>query len=255
MLLLLPWLLVAGALVISQEPFEEAADDDGAVVIVEPRAHPNFRYVLELFRDRVPASWSLYVFHGSTNGAAARAAADGWVRTGRKVEFHDLGVDNLNAAQYNALFKSVKFWEMMQEEDLLIVQTDAVPCSSSPYPLSKFRKFPYIGCAYTGQVGRDTYWEQYGFFGSGGLSFRKRSFALRCAKAYPPLHAPEAEDVTFGECVAEFGAPKPTARDLSEFCTQNSFLAPSWGAHQVAQQLPADQKPAFRGYCPESARI
>ena len=255
LLLLVAGVSLAWACAGRAEAFEASGDGGGAIIIVEPRAHPAFKYVLDLYIRRVPSDWKLYVFHGSKNGEYARQAAQGWIQANREVEFRDLGVANLDAAAYNKLFKTRAFWESMDVENLLVVQTDSVPCAASPFDLAQFTKFPYIGCAYGDKVGKNTFWDGFGFYGSGGLSFRKRSFALKCTAARPPGVEPEAEDVTFGECVAEFGNPKPTAQDLLDFCTQNNFGSKSWGAHQIGNQLPQAQKKAFVNYCPESAAI
>lgn len=37
-----------------------------AMVIVEPREHPNLQYVLENFDRLMPLHYDLYVFHGKT---------------------------------------------------------------------------------------------------------------------------------------------------------------------------------------------
>jgi hypothetical protein len=232
----------------------------GCVAIVEPRKHPRFKETLDLFLARVPGDWSLYVFCGTDNESFARDAAKSWIESGRTVEIANLGVANLSADLYNKLFKTKQFWQRFREETVLVVQTDAVPCASSPIDIGHFAEkgFGYIGCAYGNRVGKNTYWDDHSFYGVGGLSLRRKSFALKVCDAFPPGTAPEAEDVAFSDGVDLFASeyPKPTASDLIDFCAQNaSRPGRSWGAHQIGRQLPDSEKRAFYEYCPAAREI
>ena len=233
-----------------------ASGERGAVVIVEPRAHANFRAVLDNFLKVVPAEYdTLYVYHGTENKQAAQAATAGWVAAGKRVVLASVGVPNLTADGYNALLKSRGFWEGIDAEKILVVQTDAAACEMSPHSLRQFEKFGYIGCSY-GQgipTGRDSRaWGKHAYFGVGGLSFRRKSFCLRCCERAGGAgdDGTTPEDVFFSDCVADFGEPKPSPMDLAQFCTQNKFDQKSWGAHQIGKQLNAAQKKAFYAYCP-----
>lgn len=237
-----------------------SASEPGCVLIVEPRKHPRFRETLDLFMKRVPEHWSLVVCHGTDNANYARDAARSWLEAGRNVRMENLGVANLNASMYNALFKTRAFWERFAEEAILVVQTDAVPCSASPMDISSFvdKGFGYIGVPYGDRVGRDAYWKGHSFYGVGGLSLRRKSFCLKVCDAFPPGTEPEAEDVAFGDGVDLFAReyPRPTADDLLDFGAQNtSRPGRSWGAHQIGNQLPDAEKTAFFEYCPESRGI
>lgn len=241
----------AGALRCGTEGF---SGERGAVVIVEPRAHPAFRAVLDNFLGVVPEEYdTLYVYHGTDNEQAAVTAAAGWVAAGKRVVLASVGVPNLTAGGYNALLKSCGFWEAIDAEKILVVQTDAAACEMSPHALRGFEKFGYIGCSYgkTVPVGRGHAWGKHGYYGVGGLSFRRKSFCLQCCVRQGD-DGTTPEDVFFSDCVADFGNPKPTTADLAQFCTQNSFDEKSWGAHQIGKQLPAAQKKAFYAYCKAS---
>lgn len=233
---------------------EAFSEEGGCVLIVEPRAHENFGAVLEAFLRVVPSGYdSLFVYHGTENGDFAREAAKAWTDAGKRVVFRSLGVPNLDADTYNALFKRKEFWEGIDREKILVVQTDAVPCAASPHKLADFERFGYIGCSYGVDfpTGRSSdVWGNHGYYGVGGLSFRRRSFCLKCCARGEKPGENVAEDVFFGDGMADFGDPKPTASDLARFCTQNSFDAPSFGAHQIKKQLNPLHKKAFFAYCP-----
>jgi hypothetical protein len=233
---------------------EAFSAEGGCVLIVEPRKHENFKAVLDAFLRAVPDDYdTLFVYHGVANGDFARAAAGSWIGAGKRVVFRPLGVSDLDAETYNALFKRGDFWRGIDREKILVVQTDAVPCPSSPYKLSDFEHFGYIGCSYGVEfpTGRSSdVWNGHGFYGVGGLSFRRRSFCLKCCARGEKPGENAAEDVFFGDGVADLAAHKPTPSDLARFCTQNSFDAKSFGAHQIGKQLNREHRNAFFEYCP-----
>jgi len=227
--------------------------DAHALVIVEPRAHPLLQAVLQNVDANIPPSWVLYLFHGVSNRNAAAEAVRS-VGPARQVVLTGLSVDNLSPAEYNRLFTTSAFWEVVHAENVLVFQTDAMVCSESPYTLDAFTQFPYIGCPYTADsVGKNGQWGGHSFYGVGGLSFRKRSFMLRCiARAGSDTGAPE--DVLFSDCVDDMphGHVVPTPKDLAKFCSQARFKAPSFGVHKPIGMSGSGQS-ALLTHCPEAA--
>jgi hypothetical protein len=225
-----------------------------AMVIVEPRRHKHLRYVIENFHKNMPSEYELYVFHGRTSGDFARECASR-VR-GRRVHYVSLDTDNLTADEYNALLKDRRrFWDRVAAENVLIFQTDAVLCANSPKTIRDFEHLGYVGCAYDSVAGRETHWGQHAFWGVGGLSFRKKSVALKClARVGTAPGTPE--DVFYSNCVDEgFGERPVDGGQLSEFCSQNNFLAASLGAHRLHDMMAKDQLGPFLDYCPEARPI
>lgn len=107
-------------------------------------------------------------------------------------------------------------------------------------------------CAYGDKrAGRDSWWGPEAFWGVGGLSFRRRSWTLRClASARYRRYA--AEDLLFSMCVDAEGRRPVGGEELARFCSQDAFLEGSFGAHQIATRMNATQLPAFLDYCPEA---
>lgn len=226
-----------------------------AMVIVEPRKHKLLKYVCQNFDNLMPKSWDLYVFHGKSNGSYAEEATREIKNRGRKVFLIPLENDNLNARQYNELFKRLEFWNQVKAEDILVFQTDAVLCGNSKFKIDKFTKFNYIGCSNNNETlwGRDDN-RYFSFYGVGGLSFRKNSFQKMCIKAKPNIDPAYAEDVFYSEC-AEKTSNKPN--DISEvrdFCTQSTYFSQSFGAHKISL-LNKDQKDNFFDFCPAAKAL
>lgn len=234
-----------------------AAAPKKAMVIVEPREHPKLEAVLRNFDERVPGEYSLIVFHGASAGAFAREAAKRAVTSGRGVRLVRLGTDNLTADEYNRLFKTRWFWDRIDAEHVLVFQTDAAACGGAPRRLAEFEAYGYVGCAYDDQAGPGTHWDEHAFWGSGGLSMRRKSAALSCLRAHPgAADNGVPEDVFFSDCVQEGHGRRPEdARVLAAWCTQNSHLDSSWGAHRLHDQLDPSHAGGFLAYCPEAAHL
>lgn len=229
------------------------------MIIVEPREHKLLKYVCENFDANMCKSWDLYVFHGKTKAEFARDATKNI--HGRKVFLIPLDTDNLTGPQYNELFKKMEFWNQVKAEDILVFQTDAVLCPSSPYKIKDFTHFDYIGCGARGdsignskEVWGTTDGKNNSFYGVGGLSFRKNSFQKKCIRENPDIEPSYAEDVFYSNCV-EKSANKPrTSTDLANFCSQDAFKRPSFGAHK-SWYMKGEQVSRFYQHCPAAIAI
>ena len=233
-------------------------DGGRAMVIVEPREHKLLKYACENFDKNMCKSWDMYIFHGASAGDFAKRAVSGI--QGRRVHLIALDTDNLDGDGYNALFKSMDFWNKVKAENILVFQTDAVLCPASQFKIRDFMKYDYIGCgSYAGAVGkdRDIWGKEYSkgnsFYGIGGLSFRKNSFQKQCIRKYPKIAADYPEDVFFSNCVEESPNKPESARALANFCTQDSFEQRSFGAHNTWYMKKEHREP-FYAYCP-AARV
>jgi hypothetical protein len=225
-----------------------------ALVIVEPRKHEHLKYVCENFDKNICKSWDLYVFHGKSAGAYAQEATAGI--KGRKVYLIPLETDNLDSNGYNALFKSLDFWNQVKAENILVFQTDSVLCPASEYKIRDFMKYDYIGCgSYAGAIGnkKDIWGNDYSkgnsFYGIGGLSFRKNSFQKQCIRKYPEIAVDYPEDVFYSNCVEQSPNKPESAEVLANFCTQDSFVKKSFGAHNTWYMKKEDREP-FYAFCP-----
>jgi hypothetical protein len=158
--------------------------------------------------------------------------------------------------EYNRLFKQESFWNSIDAEDILVFQTDTALCSKSPFRLDRFRKYGYLGCSHKkDSIGfqKQVWAKEFPFYGIGGLSFRKKSFMLKCIQENPNVDPDYAEDVFYSECIhKETSGLKPESADvLCDFCTQHHFNSMSFGAHKT-KTLKVEDKEAFYGFCPEA---
>ena len=226
-----------------------------AMIIVEPRPHPLLGPIIRNFHARIPREWDLYVFHGPSHAAYANESARG-VSPSRRVFLKALETDNLTADEYNKLFKSAHFWDRVDADDILVFQTDAVTCAKSKWNIDSFTHLDYVGCAYDHQIGPGVHWgKDHSFYGSGGLSFRKKKFMMECIAANPNIDPHAPEDVFFSDCVAKSPSKPKDAATLAKFCTQNTYMEQSFGAHQIDKQLAPHHRALFIDHCPEAAML
>lgn len=225
--------------------------DSYAIVIVEPRKHPNLQYVIENFDVNMDPKWDLYVFHGKNS---SQYVIDSTKNVkGRKKFLYQLEIDNLTSEEYNFMFKQKEFWDLVDAENIIVFQTDSVLCGSSPKKIEDFLDYGYIGCS----AGKDINiwkgkWSGAPFYGIGGLSFRKKSFMTKCIKD-GKVDQFFPEDVFYSVCV-EDSKNKPTSDVIGDFCTQYSYDHKSFGAHKITDLQEKDRK-NFLEYCSEASKI
>ena len=229
-----------------------------AIVIVEPRKHKNLEYVLKNFDEGMDSTWDLYVFHGKSAAEFAQAASR--EITKRRVYLLPLHTDNLTADEYNVLFKDASFWDRVNAETILVFQTDVVLCSKSLHTINQFTKYDYIGCSvddknigFGGWRWSSSHPDDY-FYGSGGMSLRKKSFMMKCIADHLNIPKNYPEDVFYSNCVSKSPNKPKSAVVINNFCTQNKYVNNSLGAHRISMLSPEDKK-RFLAYCPEADTI
>ena len=111
-------------------------------VIVEPREHPYLINVIKnfmfLLRNK---GYGLIIFHGTTNESFIKTALDGWPN----VKYHNLNKPNLTIVEYNNLYKSISFWDILLMhncEHALTFETDSVLLKDS---IDDYLEYDYIG--------------------------------------------------------------------------------------------------------------
>ena len=226
---------------------------DKCAVIIEPREH---RMLEATIRNIVPRliedhgnysfpCWNLHIFCGNKNHEYVKNLLPNW-----EYKITNLGVNDLNTDQYNSLLKSQHFWSQIEEENILLFQTDS--CIFNGFNVDKFVDFSFIGAPYhwdphrkeDGSIQRERLAPpECGFNMNGGFSFRKRSLMLQCLKEASvenilqwreqleaptefmkePWHKEFPEDVYFHNALSMLGESLPEFSDSLEFCHQHAY--------------------------------
>lgn len=220
-------------------------ENDHVVMLVEPRNHPmleavvrNVMYFMNGLEDTLPGKWNLHIFCGTENEQAIRDAFPDW-----KIKLTNLGVPNMNANMHNKLLLQIPFWKTINEENILVIQTDVMMFRPMPEYLTSF---DFIGAVYLNPNERTP--DGKGF--NGGFNFRKKSAVLDClnrvsiadvenyrksrAKNRLPsleYHNRIAEDVFMNHSFEMLEKKFPTEEDACKFSTEAIYTKDSVGIH------------------------
>ena len=115
-----------------------------------------------------------------------------WGRQDR-LAFLELDVDNLSGLQYNAMFTTREFWELVNATHALVFQTDAWMCEDSTLPLDAFLEYDYVGAP---AVNHFLKIKKAGFQ-NGGFSLRNVDAMKRTIDMCGHVRRKDGEDVFF----------------------------------------------------------
>jgi len=225
-------------------------------VIVEPRQHPLFAFVVHNVVTHLPDHWSVQVFHGTTNTTFVKQALADLPH----VTYTSLGKPNLSADGYNRLLTSPWFWTRVAGEHVLLFQTDSV-ILDSPHTIDEYLGYDYVGSPWNLAISRADRTGTRDGVGCGGFSLRKKSSALA---ALPHLDDPVqyGEDVVFAEfferhpdytvapksvaqtfCMGEVYVDKPFAMHKCWMVLRYPELVRHLATHHTSRYLLAQYKP------------
>jgi Protein of unknown function (DUF5672) len=228
-----------------QSPIRAESADGVLGLILETRCHPNLESVVQIFRR---IGIRVQVFHGQNNRRFILESAIAGLAEKGEVSLMQLNTEHLSSPQYNALFLSPAFWDLLETRSkVLVFQTDAMLCPNSPYTLQDFLSFDYIGSRWH----RDRPVGLTMDGGNGGLSLRDWRKSYECLRRFPPDLWPAGEDGYFAFHVDLIGGKVGRNRDCERFSTQHYFEAESFGAHHITS-LDQQRLAEFLKYCPSA---
>jgi len=219
---------------------------DALGVIVETRKSVDLEFVVTNFIQQTKLPVQL--FHGLGNKEFILSSKLSEYITSGEVILHELFTDSLKRSDYNAIFLTKHFWELLVSRGKIFVfQTDSIICENSESCIEDFLRFDYIGSKW--QRERPIGLTIDG--GSGGLSIRDWQKSMECLDAFPSRFWKGGEDGFFAFHIELIGGEVGTDEDCGRFSTQEYFTHYSYGAHK-ASLLPASQHEKFLKYCPEA---
>ncbi len=223
------------------------ANNNKVAVIVETRPHKYLLGIIKNVMYFLGSEWNLHIFHSKHNETMIRNGLQGQYR------MTDLAINDLNQASYSLLLQSPLFWNQIDEENILIFQTDSFICRSD-YKIPM--QYGFIGAKYTfGHFDSNSKWidvtspPQREFSINGGFSFRKKSIMIDCIKnisvrdiinhrAHHGCNIEEytnkfilMEDCYFMSAMDILNYNLPSADICDNFCSQNTKTYSSFGVH------------------------
>jgi len=195
---------------------------DKAIVIVERRCHPNLQFCLQN-AAYFARGYSIHIFCSLANHSFIKSIC------GSKLSniyiypiFETIGTPEEGKIEYNTLLKSIKFWNVFQEEHILTIETDSY--FLKPIPESVYG-YDYVACKWPWLPNEP---------GGGGLSYRKCSLMRRICE----LEDASVKDDPMQDSFASNGArilfaKSPTLAESMNYFTECALLpVNSIGTHQ-----------------------
>jgi hypothetical protein len=190
-----------------------------AAVIVETRPLPNLIELISKHMAYLPEDTRLYVFGSLQVEEMVKDINCAFINVSRLRNIED----------YNRLLTSTAFWNLINEENILIFQHDSMLLRSG---IEEFYEWDYVGAPWTFQL----------HGGNGGLSFRKKSAMLKVINSGPQYnpYTHGNEDCYFSNRLLQEGkvAPRDVCR---KFSCETIFQLGTLGYHAIEKYLSKEQ--------------
>ena len=195
-------------------------------IIVEPRKHASFSFVLENFLKILSSEWNIIIFHGRLNNEYVNNIILNKLDHYKdRISTINLNVENLKPSEYSFLFKQNFFYNKIPTETFLVFQTDTIIFEKNKELINIFLKYDYVGAPWGSSVKGIN-----NFVGNGGLSLRKKSKMLEIIKNdIDKYNLPE--DVYFS-CTDKVKLFKPSKEEAKLFSVEYLFSGVTFGTHQ-----------------------
>lgn len=188
-----------------------------AAVITETRNCKNINNIIKKHISKLPSYTKLYFFGSKENQERIKF----------KHIFYEIEINSIE--DYCYWIASEKFWDLIEEENVLIFQTDSNIIKGN---IEDFYEYHYIGSPLKGESE---------FVYNGGFSFRHKSIMLEIIKRWKYNRVEhENEDGYFSRKVNEHY--KKTPREIAEkFAVENIFKLGTFGYHAIERSLSKEE--------------
>lgn len=194
------------------------------ILLVERRPHPNIEFVLQnavYYCSKSGKPFSLTVVCSDVNEDYVKGILGKHVETTHLIPyFKGLGTYDQGRNEYNQAFKSKSFWEKIQADFILSIQTDSYLLQPLP---EIFWTYDYIACPWI--------WKP-GFVGGGGLTWRKKEAVLCIINHIGSNPHFDGEDCYFSQGCAELDLHVPEYEESKHYFVESCFTDSPIGVHQ-----------------------
>lgn len=187
-------------------------------VIIEPRKHKAFEFVLRNFFENLSNDWGFIIFHGNNNKEfVENTLFNNLSQFKHRIDkIIQLNTDNLTSSQYSNICKSPYFYKCIDTDILLIFQTDTLILNKDI--INEFLKYDYVGAPWINKM-----------VGNGGLSLRRKSKMIEITEIVDPKFT-DHEDNYF--CYQQSVLlNRPSYEEAQRFSVETIFHEKSFGIH------------------------
>jgi len=177
-------------------------------IIIEPRKHNAFSFVLNNFLENLSDEWGFIIFHGTHNVDFVNKIMDELSPSykSRIINKVNIGMSNLNGVTYSTLFGTPSFYTFIPTETFLVFQTDSIILQKNKHFIHQYLEYDYVGAPWINRK-----------VGNGGLSLRKKSKMLEIlrSKTYKGDHEDMFFSLNIPESITYHVAPYEHAKKFS----------------------------------------
>lgn len=231
-------------------------------VLIEPRKVIQIYHNILNFQKCLP-NILLYLFIGKNTKSFHIENIKKYNINLNNIIIKELDINNLDFATYSNLLKSKDFWENLNGEYVLTIQTDGCLCYKTTHKIEDFFKYDYIG----GYAPQKWWWKEtqglhdykdYQCF-NGGFSLRNRKACLDVINNFPSndtksfkkgidfkLHP---EDLYFVVCMFKLKYNVAKDKFSTNFCSHTCFTENSFCIHKINHYVKNQELIKCINYC------
>lgn len=192
-------------------------------VMIEPRLHKHLELVINNMLFNLSTDTSIHIFHGIKNKSFLCSRYKNEIDNNR-IKLTDMNIDNLTVRQYSNILTSLKFWNAIEGDNILIFQTDSCLCMPvSEFDLSSYENYGYVGAPCKPLPST---WQ------NGGFSLRKRQLMIAAIKDKKINESTWPEDRFFSLVKRHITRPAPYNLALN-FSVEQYYSPQPLGIHKA----------------------
>jgi len=220
-------------------------------VIIEPRAHPAWKLVLNNFLTNLDERWDFFIACGTMNKKFLIDLIETNFKDHKhRITIHQLNIGNFTIKDYSNFMCNPLIYELIPTETFLIFQLDTLISAKYKDTIYDFIKYDYVGAPWRGGVLVRNNDNMPVLVGNGGLSLRKKSVMLSVIKNDIRNFRYENdiyEDVFFSKNIIN----KPTVQEAKKFSVETLFSEKAFGIHACYRWITIEQIKEISEYVPE----
>jgi hypothetical protein len=203
--------------------------EEYTAIIIEPRKHKAFEFVLDNFLHNLDSRWNFIVFHGNQNKDFIMDIVNRKFSNHKdRITFIDLHVDNLTLKDYSQILVSKEFYLHIPTEVFLIFQTDSMISTDYKDLIYEYINYDYVGAPWPDKD-----------VGNGGLSLRRKTKMLEVLEKCK-YDGSVNEDIYFSLLGQDIHINKPCYEHARRFSVETLYNDISFGVHKPWAHLHPD---------------
>jgi len=217
----------------------QVSSERRTVVIIEPRKHRAFPFVIKNILDNLSQVWDIQIFTGVKNTDFVKDIVSQKFKSfSNRIFITQLDVVNLSKEEYTNLLVDIDFITNFRTEIILLMQMDSMIISQNKSNVNLFLDYDYVGAPWE----KDFICQHLDIsVGNGGFSLRKKSVMIHICKYYEMGSWIAPEDVYYSIRMVELNKNIPSAKKAGLFSSEMILNSKSFGIHNIWKHFELDE--------------